>query len=75
MEQPKRICRVCGKEYTGCNAAGMPPGTVFRWKEVACSEECGREYLRRVLVARGEIEEEPQVPDEEFPKRERKYSK
>ena len=27
---------------------------VFRWQEVACSPECGAEYLRRVQVARQE---------------------
>lgn len=39
---------------------------MFQWREVACSPECGEEYLRRVLESRG------QLPKEEKPKRAKK---
>lgn len=50
MATAVKTCRVCGKSYEACRterAAG-----VFRWQEVACSPECGAEYLRRVTEAR-----------------------
>lgn len=48
---PKRtgICRVCGKKYAVCNTVVK---SVFNWREVACSPECGQEYFRQVLEAR-----------------------
>jgi len=51
---PKAImkCRVCGKEYEACRSAKTATG-VFRWQEVACSAECGAEYLRRINESRG----------------------
>ena len=54
----KRICRVCGKEYEACHTLAPLAGT-FRWQEVACSPECGAAYLKAVMIARGEIQEEP----------------
>ena len=50
----KRICRVCGKPYEACHSLA-PVITTFRWQEVACSPECGAEYLRRILISRGEL--------------------
>ena len=50
-------CRVCGKVYEAC-ASAAKPGQVFRWQEVACSPECGAEYLRRVQEARTPVVEE-----------------
>lgn len=50
MADAKRICRVCGKAYTACRTMSTPG--VFRWQEVACSPDCGEEYLRRVIAAR-----------------------
>lgn len=44
-------CRVCGKTYEACRSANKIVG-VFRWREVACSPECGAEYLRRVTESR-----------------------
>lgn len=61
----KSKCRVCGKEYDACHSLVADTG-VFRWREVACSPECGEEYLRRVLESRG------QLPKEEKPKRAKK---
>jgi len=48
---PKKICRVCGKEYEACRSAVRTPG-VFRWQEVSCSPECGQIYLQRILDSR-----------------------
>lgn len=54
---PKAVqnCRVCGKEYECCrtpNTTGM-----FRWRDVACSVECGLEYLERIERSRGVVSE------------------
>lgn len=46
----KKICRVCGKSYDACKTPNITGG--FRWRDVACSPECGAEYLRRVMEAR-----------------------
>ena len=51
---PKKTCRVCGKEYEPCHSTGLQSG-VFRWREVACSPECGAIYLRRIQESRGLI--------------------
>ena len=50
MARIKKKCRVCGKEYEACMT--RRPVGVFFWQEVACSKECGNEYLRRVTEAR-----------------------
>jgi hypothetical protein len=49
-------CRVCGKQYEGCGSPDPAVG-VFRWQKVACSKECGAEYLRRVTEARAAANE------------------
>ena len=46
-----KICRVCGKEYKACHTQKVDP-SVFRWQDVACSKECGEEYLRRIRESR-----------------------
>lgn len=50
-------CRVCGKAFVPCNVTS---GDIkaFNYRCCACSPECGAEYLRRVLIARGELVEE-----------------
>lgn len=50
-------CRVCGKEYEACRSAKRVDG-VYRWKEVACSPECGQVYLARILESRKPVVEE-----------------
>lgn len=50
-------CRVCGKEYEACRSAKRVDG-VYRWKEVACSPECGQVYLARILESRKPAVEE-----------------
>lgn len=53
MASQKLKCRVCGKEYDACRSSKRNDN-VFHWQEVACSPECGSEYLRRVLESRGQ---------------------
>lgn len=50
-------CRVCGKEYEACRSAKQVDG-VYRWKDVACSPECGQIYLARILESRKPVVEE-----------------
>ena len=47
MPKVIRKCRVCGKKYEACRTMKVVDG-VFVWQEVACSPECGAEYLRRM---------------------------
>lgn len=54
---PKKVCRVCGKEYEPCHTTALQSG-VFRWREVSCSPECGAIYLRRIQESRGLIQPE-----------------
>lgn len=54
---PMKKCRVCGKGYEPCHSTRFEPG-VFRWREVACSPECGAIYLQQVRKARGLLSEE-----------------
>ena len=51
-------CRVCGKMFTPCNKTSSALGA-FNYREVACSPECGAEYLRRVQAARQKSSEAP----------------
>lgn len=51
MSKAKMTCRICGKEYEPCRTAIKNPN-VFHWQEVACSPECGAEYLQRVMESR-----------------------
>lgn len=50
MAKVMKECRVCGKKYEACHT----PNTsgVFRWRDVACSIECGRIYLERIEQSR-----------------------
>ena len=61
MATATRICKVCGKEYEYCHALRRDAG-VFRWQDVACCKEHGKQYLDRVLAARSgvKIETEPE---------------
>jgi hypothetical protein len=53
-----RVCKICGKEYPYCKTEN--PNNVFRYQDVACCPEHGAQYLREVLIARGElVEDEP----------------
>lgn len=61
MNQKKyaRACPICGKPFVPC-ATNLD---AFNWRRVACSIECGCEYFRRVLVARGELKVESAEPE------------
>ena len=47
-------CRVCGKDYEPCRTHA-PRNGVFRWREVACSPECGAIYLNMIQTSRSNI--------------------
>lgn len=53
----KKQCRVCGRDYEPCHSTKLQPG-VFRWREVACSPECGAIYLQRIQESRGLLPKE-----------------
>lgn len=53
MAGANKVCRVCGKGYTACRTEKSDP-SIFRWQDVACSPECGAEYLRRVIESRAQ---------------------
>lgn len=46
-----KTCRICGKTYEVCRSYEDYSGA-FHWQEVSCSQECGAEYLRRIMEAR-----------------------
>lgn len=54
-------CRVCGKEFVPCNKPSSVLGA-FNYRAIACSPECGAEYLRRVQEARRQTVSSP-APD------------
>ena len=58
----KKECRVCGKLFVPCSTCEND-NTAFHWRSVACSQECGKEYLRRVLEARQPKEEKKIIKD------------
>ena len=47
----QRPCRVCGKLFTPCGDCERD-NTAFHWRTIACSYECGKEYLRRIVESR-----------------------
>ncbi len=51
MGSTMKKCRVCGKEYEACRSANRGD-SVFRWREVACSPECGAIYLNQIIESR-----------------------
>ena len=63
-----RYCKVCGNAYEYCRT--LKPGDMFRWQDVACSPEHGREYFRQIAESRGEITAEAKEPESvDIPKR------
>lgn len=48
MNKPNTKCRVCGKEYFCCADSRRIGG----WKSMACSQECFKEYMRRIEESR-----------------------
>ncbi len=47
----QKPCRICGKMFTPC-ADCENDKTMFRWKRVACSPECAKEYFAKVEALR-----------------------
>jgi hypothetical protein len=64
MAKGKKICKICGCEYEACHTQRPYSNGEFRWQDVACCPEHGQEYLRKVLIARGELREDPAVQPE-----------
>ena len=58
-------CKVCGKEYEACHSIRPNLENEFRWRDVACCEEHGAEYLRQILAARGQKTAEPEPVQEQ----------
>lgn len=57
-------CRVCGKQFVPCGKSSKEIGA-FNYMEVACSPECGTEYLKRVIASRsGGVEKKAEVKAE-----------
>ena len=42
-----RTCPICGKKFNPC-CTGIKQTGVFNWREVACSFQCGKEYLQKI---------------------------
>lgn len=53
MVKVKKICRICGKEYTPCSYCENDK-MAFHYRTICCSRECAYIYLDRVLEARGQ---------------------
>ena len=51
MAKVKKICRICGKEYTPCGYCENDK-MAFHYRAFCCSRECAQVYLARVLEAR-----------------------
>ena len=55
-----KVCKVCGKEYEQCHTLRPNLNNEFRWQDVACCPEHGAEYLRRIMISRGQLPAEPE---------------
>lgn len=51
MAKVKKICRICGKEYTPCSYCENDQ-MAFHYRTICCSRKCAEVYLSRVLEAR-----------------------
>ena len=56
----QKPCKVCGKMYTPC-ADCENDKTIFHWRTVACSYECGMKYFKMVEEARKPKEEKNEI--------------
>lgn len=57
MGKIKKICRICGKEYTPCSYCEGDQ-MAFHYRTICCSRECAKVYLARVIDARKSKEEQ-----------------
>lgn len=55
-----KTCKICGKQYEACHTLRKNLNNEFRWRDVACCEEHGMEYLRQIMISRGQLQEEAQ---------------
>lgn len=55
-----RKCRVCGKDFIPCNKTSADI-EAFNYRAVACSQECGNIYLKRIIESRKPKEPEKKV--------------
>jgi hypothetical protein len=67
-----KVCKVCGREYEACHTLRPNLNSEFRWQDVACCPEHGAEYLRQIMISRGEIVEEHPVQEDAPKKKTRK---
>ena len=51
LAKVKKICRICGKEYTPCSYCENDK-MVFHYRTICCSRACAQVYLASVLEAR-----------------------
>lgn len=56
----QKPCKICGKMFTPC-ADCENDKTMFRWKRVACSPECAKEYFAKVEAIRLHHSENPET--------------
>ena len=47
----QKPCKICGKMFFPC-ADCENDKTMFRWKKVACSPECAKEYFAKIEISR-----------------------
>lgn len=47
----QKPCRICGKLFTPCTDCENDK-TMFRWKRIACSQKCAKEYFAKVEASR-----------------------
>lgn len=55
-----KVCKVCGKQYEACHTLRPHANNEFRWQDVACCEQHGAEYLRQVMISRGQLPADPE---------------
>ena len=56
MGKVKKICRICGKEYTPCSYCENDQ-MAFHYRTICCSRDCAQKYLAKVLEARNKDKE------------------
>ena len=55
MAKAKKVCRICGKEYTPCSYCENDT-MAFHYRTICCSTACAKIYLQKVLEARSKSE-------------------
>lgn len=81
MAKGIRVCKVCGAEYEYCHTVRRKSG-IFRWQDVACCPEHGRQYLEEITASRSDAtaannkssNNEDSLPDLDSPFKKRSYT-